>query len=581
MTPWGCPRVLLELFLELRVFRGGPRLRSHLRCWPGALHDAQLRGGWGVAAHPPVRLSSSSASHGHTEEGAGGSSSSSSGSSSGGGKAHASIKSGLRELYRLVHPDLWTAYPVAKAENERSFKLLQEYLSLARARDADSFQAPAARVQYRFCFYMHPPTQHSAGQEQARADQAAGAAQGQQPTTNSSSSSSSNPGAEGGSSSRGGGDSSGGSKVGGAIGAAAEQLARAPPPPHPASPAPTPAHPSLTCIEVVLPPPSPRPGPPANSPYTHPSTPSHQQQQQQQQEGGAGGKGEGGRGPTQAAGGEPDLAPSSRRALAKLLRACGIQVNNPEVGQGEGEGEGADLGGGRAPLASFLPAAVEAQRLAQAAAQDPRLRVANMRGAMRLQRKVLVSFKEAAAVPPQQQAEALGQLAALMDSLPDLDLAGCSVLMGAPQGIDKLGNLCLELGPAAAAGGGLACMVPGWRDLLTGVDLSFVRQRKDLVQATRAMERDVARVLGLSSVFASSPTLVAEPSYSAGSSLKGWRLLHRSRGRWVWQGLLPSPCASYPPTPSTCSASSGTLLPSSSSRISSSRAAGAAAASGR
>jgi hypothetical protein len=36
-----------------------------------------------------------------------------------------------------------------QAGNERSFKLLQDYLSLARSSDPRSFAAPAARLPYR------------------------------------------------------------------------------------------------------------------------------------------------------------------------------------------------------------------------------------------------------------------------------------------------------------------------------------------------------------------------------------------------------------------------------------------------
>jgi hypothetical protein len=40
-------------------------------------------------------------------------------------------------------------------------------------------------------------------------------------------------------------------------------------------------------------------------------------------------------------------------------------------------------------------------------------------------------------------------------------------------GVDRLGNLCLDLGPTAPAPSDDT--VSGWRRLLTGVDLDFVR----------------------------------------------------------------------------------------------------------
>ncbi|UPQ99913.1 DUF4461 domain-containing protein [Chloropicon primus] len=39
------------------------------------------------------------------------------------------IKSKLNQLYKLVHPDLFHSHPEAKEENERSFKLLQQFMS--------------------------------------------------------------------------------------------------------------------------------------------------------------------------------------------------------------------------------------------------------------------------------------------------------------------------------------------------------------------------------------------------------------------------------------------------------------------
>ena len=43
------------------------------------------------------------------------------------------LKQRLRELMMLVHPDRWSAHPKARQENERSFKLLNEYLEAAKA----------------------------------------------------------------------------------------------------------------------------------------------------------------------------------------------------------------------------------------------------------------------------------------------------------------------------------------------------------------------------------------------------------------------------------------------------------------
>ncbi|WIA28829.1 hypothetical protein OEZ86_011358 [Tetradesmus obliquus] len=62
------------------------------------------------------------------------------------------LKSALRQLYKRVHPDLFTDYPAEQAENERSFKLLQDYLHQARSPS----QGPASRVAYHFRFFLLP-----------------------------------------------------------------------------------------------------------------------------------------------------------------------------------------------------------------------------------------------------------------------------------------------------------------------------------------------------------------------------------------------------------------------------------------
>lgn len=61
------------------------------------------------------------------------------------------LKAALRSLYKSIHPDLFGDNKEAKEQNERSFKLLQDYLHLARTGDGRS---PASRVLYRFTFYI-------------------------------------------------------------------------------------------------------------------------------------------------------------------------------------------------------------------------------------------------------------------------------------------------------------------------------------------------------------------------------------------------------------------------------------------
>lgn len=58
------------------------------------------------------------------------------------------------------------------------------------------------------------------------------------------------------------------------------------------------------------------------------------------------------------------LAAPTRKALVKLLAACGVASSGWEEGDGAGGGEGAegDGGGGPLSLAAFLPEAVEELR---------------------------------------------------------------------------------------------------------------------------------------------------------------------------------------------------------------------------
>lgn len=61
------------------------------------------------------------------------------------------LKQRIRELMLMVHPDRWTAHPEAQRENERSFKLLNEYLDAAKAVRRMGGSSAALK-----CFYTCP-----------------------------------------------------------------------------------------------------------------------------------------------------------------------------------------------------------------------------------------------------------------------------------------------------------------------------------------------------------------------------------------------------------------------------------------
>jgi hypothetical protein len=62
------------------------------------------------------------------------------------------FKAQLRNLYRLIHPDFFHDWPAEREENERSFALLQEYLSTVQ--EGAKGQAGSAGKGYHFIFYL-------------------------------------------------------------------------------------------------------------------------------------------------------------------------------------------------------------------------------------------------------------------------------------------------------------------------------------------------------------------------------------------------------------------------------------------
>ncbi len=178
---------------------------------------------------------------------------------------------------------------LTQAENERSFKLLQEYLRQAREGGRD---LPTARVAYRFCFYVrgdyHQPHTPQQQLQHAHAAPASGAS---------------------------GGVSSGDAPAATAAPEATQapgqrqqqqQLER------------------FAKVELTLPPPAqPVEAPPgADDPERTGDAPARSAE-------GAQGPGGSSAGPTKA---RARLAPSVRKALARLLRACGVPVRSCPTG---------------------------------------------------------------------------------------------------------------------------------------------------------------------------------------------------------------------------------------------------------
>ena len=71
----------------------------------------------------------------------------------------ADLKSLLRRLYKLVHPDLFTDLPREQAVNQKSFALLQEWLTLASAASEPGGRSRA----FHFEFYIRPVDDNADG----------------------------------------------------------------------------------------------------------------------------------------------------------------------------------------------------------------------------------------------------------------------------------------------------------------------------------------------------------------------------------------------------------------------------------
>jgi hypothetical protein len=84
-------------------------------------------------------------------------------SSSSGHTINDTVKKKLKELYRRVHPDFFHGANEAKAANEKSFKLLQEYLSAADYKYGMGDGGGHPNLPYKFNFYIkhqHLTPQH-------------------------------------------------------------------------------------------------------------------------------------------------------------------------------------------------------------------------------------------------------------------------------------------------------------------------------------------------------------------------------------------------------------------------------------
>ncbi len=134
----------------------------------------------------------------------------------------------------------------------------------------------------------------------------------------------------------------------------------------------------------------------------------------------------------------------------------------------------------------------------------PQVRLANLRGAIRLARGLIVGFggPEARRPQPRRQLALLQDLAAALSHVRQ-DLSGCHALLGGHTGIDSSGTLWLDSEDPNT-----------WVDFLDGVDVGFVLTRRATVKSLRQLEQSVAAAVGLAQVF-TAPAGQLDPGYRA------------------------------------------------------------------
>ncbi|KAK9907490.1 hypothetical protein WJX75_004677 [Coccomyxa subellipsoidea] len=190
---------------------------------------------------------------------------------------------------------------------------------------------------------------------------------------------------------------------------------------------------------------------------------------------------------------EGTLPQATQRALGKLLTACGLIADF--VG-------GADEGAA-ACLREFMPAAAELARQRQFTQRGPRHDISALRTALRLGRQVTVGFSPAVrAQGPGAQAEQLRKLAAALDRISHVQLAGVHVMLGDDYGVDPLGRLWLDADDTALF----------WSGYLLAVDISECHERQEAAARVRRMEASVAALLGLSMLYCM-PSLRMKPEF--------------------------------------------------------------------
>jgi hypothetical protein len=194
-----------------------------------------------------------------------------------------------------------------------------------------------------------------------------------------------------------------------------------------------------------------------------------------------------------------EVAPDARKALGRLLVACGVHA-----GLGDG-GNGAADAGLRYSLRRFVPASAEAVHAAAAARGGPRAELAAARAALLLSRGAAAAFGGAATrAGTLERVAALRQLLAVLQegAAARLDLSGLVIGICDSYGVDARGRVWL-----AADGGADA-----WARFLAELDIEECRAAAAAAARVRALEAAAAAALGVATVH-TEPRLAADAAH--------------------------------------------------------------------
>lgn len=190
-----------------------------------------------------------------------------------------------------------------------------------------------------------------------------------------------------------------------------------------------------------------------------------------------------------------DILPATRRAIGRLLSACGLS--------GDGLG-GLTSEEDHVRLSELCQQASEIQRHNEVSATDVERQSAIAKNALSLGRGIRVSVRPPVSeLSSRDQLEALEKLATALDNCKEVNLSGHTLLIGDCYGVDALGNLWLRYKDD----------IQSWSNFFQMADLrkAIVNQREASLR--RVLEMKAARLMEVEMIF-THDALAIQPDYS-------------------------------------------------------------------